>query len=680
MRPVLTKQGVEVDYCDRCDGVWLDKGEIFHFTKRRKKLTNALEAAIQNARSTSRKCPKTGESLQELPLFGGELLIDFCPATGGMWFDKGELEKTAGVDPKKLSITLEPSMEEDFEEEYEPDELSRQEGLTPLSKLPNLGIRATMTVVGLYALLTLVLILCVEFARLPPSWALIIGISLAAIQFLLGPWLMDMSLNWFYKMEWVPISRLPEHLQSFVQRVCSEKSMKIPRFGIINDGGPNAFTYGHTPNNARVVITSGLFKLLDQNELEGVVAHEIGHAKNWDMFLMTVVQLVPLVLYYIFRTLIQLGGDSDSDREGSAYPAIIAIGAYVLYIVSEYVVLWFSRTREYYADRFAGEVTHLPNSVASALVKIAYGLAGQEAEKGEEETERSRRLDAVGAMGIFDSGMARSFAVSAYASSGRKFKMRDLSQRSNILGAMKWDLWNPWAKYFELHSTHPLVANRMNHLGNQAQAMGQAPFIRFSLRKPESYWDEFLVDVLIMFLPFLALAGLGAAAFFTRIDWLYGVAFAVTGLMMLYKLRFSYPRDVFPEMNVSSLLKKVKVSGVRAVPCSLKGKIIGKGVPGLIWSEDFILKDETGIIFLDYRQPLRIWEFFFGLMRSEKLQDADVEIRGWYRRSPAPYLELKTLETNGKSRECYVYLIKTVLAYLLLIGGILAAFSLMFQY
>jgi heat shock protein HtpX len=179
-----------------------------------------------------------------------------------------------------------------------------------------------------------------------------------------------------------------------------------------------------------------------------------------------------------------------------------------------------------------------------------------------------------------------------------------------------------------------------------------------------------------MALPFLALAGLGATAYFTQINWLYGVAFAVTGLLMLYKLRFSYPRDVFPEMSVSSLLKKVKVSGVRAVPCSLKGKIIGKGVPGLIWSEDFILKDETGIIFLDYRQPLRIWEFFFGLMRSEKLQDADVEIRGWYRRSPAPYLELKTLETKGKSRECYVYLIKTVLAYLLLIGGIVATFLL----
>jgi hypothetical protein len=217
----------------------------------------------------------------------------------------------------------------------------------------------------------------------------------------------------------------------------------------------------------------------------------------------------------------------------------------------------------------------------------------------------------------------------------------------------------------------------MNHLGNQAQSMGQEPFIRFSLRKPESYWDEFFVDIMIMILPFVTLAVLAALAFFTQINWLYGVAFAVGGLFMLFKLGFSYPTEIFPEMSVSSLLKKVKVSTVRGIACRLKGKIVGRGVPGLIWSEDFVLQDETGIIFLDYRQPLRIWEFLFGLMRSQDLQDADVQIKGWYRRSPVPYIELKTLRTAGKSRECYVYTIKIITAYLMLIGGVAATILLL---
>jgi Zn-dependent protease with chaperone function/Zn-finger nucleic acid-binding protein len=677
LRPVLTKQGVEVDYCHRCGGIWLDRGEIFHFSRHRKELAKALKTALQQARTTQRKCPKTGKPMQEIPLLAGELIIDYCPSTGGMWFDKGELKKILTLDPRKLPIKIEPLIEEDIERDFDTHESIQPEEPLPLTSLPNLGLRATMTIISLYGLLTLVLVLCVELAKLPPSWALIMGLSVAVLQFILGPWLMDLSLKWFYKMDWVSLYQLPPHLERFIRRICSEKGMKLPRFGIIDDGGPNAFTYGHTPDNARIVITRGLLDLLDGSEVEGVVAHEIGHAKNWDMFLMTVVQLVPLILYYVYRTLIQVKSGSRNNNKGSGYIALVAIVSYVLYIVCEYIVLWFSRTREYYADRFAGEATKSPNSLASALVKIAYGLAGKEGKKDTEKSKRSPQLDAVGAMGIFDSKMASSFALSAYAGENPAAEFRDLGQRSNILGAMQWDLWNPWAKYHELHSTHPLVANRMNHLGSQAQTMGQEPFIRFSLKKPESYWDEFFLDIMIMFLPFLAFVLLAALAFFTQINWLYGAALAFAGFFMLYKLGFSYPSEVFPEMSVSSLLKKVKVSAVRGIPCRLSGKIVGRGVPGLIWSEDFVLQDETGIIFLDYKQPLRIWEFLFGLMRSQELQNADVQIKGWYRRSPVPYIELKTLRNAGKSRECYVYMIKTIAAYLMLIGGIAAAILLL---
>jgi hypothetical protein len=65
-------------------------------------------------------------------------------------------------------------------------------------------------------------------------------------------------------------------------------------------------------------------------------------------------------------------------------------------------------------------------------------------------------------------------------------------------------------------------------------------------------------------------------------------------------------------------------------------------------------------------------------MRAQDLQDAEVEIKGWYRRSPVPYIELKTLRTKQKSRECYVYTIKTLTAYLMLIGGLAATILLFF--
>ena len=78
------------------------------------------------------------------------------------------------------------------------------------------------------------------------------------------------------------------------------------------------------------------------------------------------------------------------------------------------------------------------------------------------------------------------------------------------------------------------------------------------------------------------------------------------GLQSQSKGQEPYNTSHFPEISISSILKKVKVSKIRGVPCRLKGKIIGRGVPGLIWSEDFVLQDDTGIMYLDYQQPLAI--------------------------------------------------------------------------
>ena len=197
----------------------------------------------------------------------------------------------------------------------------------------------------------------------------------------------------------------------------------------------------------------------------------------------------------------------------------------MLYIVSEYVVLWFSRCREYYADRFAGNVTGNPGALASALVKIGYGLAarGQSHRDGEEEAAVDKKgkkkkkkaepifgIDAIGAMGIFDRkggrgdgrqlGRARPRPLRLERGDGRGF---DAISKENLKSAMQWDLWNPWATFYELNSTHPLIAHRLQYLSDQAAAMGQEPYVVFDRRKPESYWDDFAVDVAVILLPLL---------------------------------------------------------------------------------------------------------------------------------------------------------------------------------
>lgn len=682
LRPAMTRQGVEIDQCPSCGGVWLDKGEIFHFARVPRLVGDALEAARQGAAAGERPSPKSGAPMLRLRLFaeGGQALeLDQCAATGGLWLDRGELDALLEKSGGGIRLTLaEPTREAPTPPLASAGSGERLRAIAAAARpLPNLVLRSVGVLTLLYALVGLILIGAVQLGGLGPTTAVAIGVGIVLFQFLLGPFLMDLSLRWLYKCRFVAPEELPPHLAAFIARLSAEHKIRPPRVGLIDDGAPNAFTYGHHPGNARVVITRGILELLDEREVEAVVAHEIGHAVHWDMLVMTIAYLVPLIAYYVYSILTRT--DAKDDRLESAKQGI-AIGAYVVYIVSEYIVLWLSRTREYWADRFAGEATD-PNAIARALVKIGYGLAaragGEPAKAGEEGAKegeakqaprRGRRLEALGALGIFNAGAAKALAVA----SSRGGSAPSL-ERENLLGAMRWDLWNPWAKFYELHSTHPLIANRLDHLGRQAAAKGSEPFVVFDEKQPESYWDEFLVDLGILFLPLLLLllplaVGLGLGD--GRVMLL---AVSGLGLGMLLKTFFSYRSGAFPEMDVASLLKQVKVSGVRGVPCTVRGTVIGRGEPGLIWSEDVVLRDATGIIFLDYRQPLRIFELLFGLLRRKQLDGQEAVATGWYRRAPVPYLELRTIEAAGKTRRCWVYALKLVVSVLLCAGGIAAA-------
>ena len=664
MIPVFTEQGVEIDSCPDCKGIWLDKGEIFYFTRKAGEIEKELNEALNQGKPSEKICPRTGKNMQEIKLLRGKLILDYSPSSGGIWFDGAELEKLTTYFGDKFKLR--------FDRGTVPSEGEIQPRPLSLPLLPNLFIRSTMVLVFLYGFLTLILIILTLYTRLTPFLALIIGIVIAAIQFLLGPYVTDISLKWFYKMSWVKYEELPAFLRSFINDTCNNNNMKNPRMGMIYDGAPNAFTYGHTPKNARIVLTRGLMNLLSEDEVKGVVAHEIGHAKHWDMLIMTAAQLVPLILYFIYRTLITI-----EIRDSLALAKfVVVITLYILFIISEYIVLWLSRTREYFADRFAGEATQNPNSLASGLIKIGYGLAGKESEKrkdkkGGKEDERRPGLEAMGALGIFDTKSSVAMVISSIPSVSAAKKMGDEVNKENLKGAMKWDLWNPWAKYYELHSTHPLIANRINHLGIQSEILGQSPYIRFDERKPESYWDEFLVDVVVRFLPELSFVACLAGFLVTgQISWLGGALFSA-GMASFLKTKVAYRSNLFPDMSISSLLRKVKVSGIRPVPCKINGTIIGRGIPGLIWSEDFVMQDGTGIIFLDYRQPIPLWDFFFGLLRRARYDNKEAEVMGWYRRGPVPHIELKSIKVEGeREKKCYTYTGKYIWAGFLAIIGL----------
>ena len=514
-----------------------------------------------------------------------------------------------------------------------------------------LGI-SLITMTCLYGLLAAIIILIFILTGLPVINGIIISIIILIIQFLISPFLTDLSMKWFYKARFE--NDIPEYLKNFINQICDKYNMKYPKIGLIDDGAPNAFTYGRTKNDARIVLTRGIFNLLNEQEVMAVVGHELGHAKHYDMVFMTVAQLVPLVLYGIYETFTRSNSKSSSNNNNSGYLEMIGLIAYILYVLSEYIVLWLSRTREYYADSFSIEETRNPNALTTSLIKIGYGLSiNNEPEQEDEKKKKKHTISNSKVIGIFDSKTSKALVSTSYNNG--------LISADNIKNAMKWETWNIWAKLYELKSTHPLISKRLKAISNRCNEYGQTPFVTFDLTKTESYVDDFAIEVVINYLPIVTLLLTLIIATISGIYTDYGLKIVgiggvITMILSFIKLGRRYKNNIeYKETTVSDLLGEVKVSGVTSIPCTLEGTIIGRGNPGCIFNEDFVIKDNTGIMFLDYNQPLKTVNKIFAIFKSKEYFDKTIKVKGWYRRSPVPYIEIKEMEIDGKIKKCYTY-------------------------
>lgn len=499
-----------------------------------------------------------------------------------------------------------------------------------------------ITLTCLYGVLAGIIIAICIFTDIPVSYAIVLSIVIIIIQFIISPSVNDFVFKHFYKVNWNVI--LPDYLDNFISETCKKHNMKYPKIGFIDDGAPNAFTYGRTKNDARVVITRGILDLLNEEEVKSVVAHELGHANHYDILFMTAAQIVPLVLYYVYEILLNSGSRRSSKDDNNSYGALIGLIAFFLYIISQYIILWLSRTREYYADSFSIEETKNPSALATALVKVGFGLA-----TGSKQ-DSSKVTNGGNALGINNSKISKGIAIGAYNNGG--------VSKNNIINAMKWERWNIWAKLYELNSTHPLISKRILAISNRCNEFGQAKYIEFSEEKTESYVDDFLLEIGICALPIITPI-VTLILFLLNFDnnplLFLGIGGIVFGLSLFLQLNRTHKNSGYQNTTVAELLGKIKVSNVTSIPAVLEGRIIGRGNPGCIFNEDFVIQDKTGIMFLDYNQPIHIINKIFALFKSKEYFDKNVKVKGWYRRGLVPYMEIYSMEIDGKIKKCHTY-------------------------
>ncbi|MBT5807987.1 M48 family metallopeptidase, partial [Candidatus Uhrbacteria bacterium] len=163
-------------------------------------------------------------------------------------------------------------------------------------------------------------------------------------------------------------------LYRLVENLAITAGIPTPKVYVIKDPSPNAFATGRDPEHASVAVTTGLLQTMTKQELEGILAHEISHIKNYDIRIMTVViVLVGIVLLLsdiLMRTFI-FGGRDNDNRANIALMVIGIVLAIFSPIFAQLIKLAVSRSREYLADASGSLLTRQPEHLASALEKIA---------------------------------------------------------------------------------------------------------------------------------------------------------------------------------------------------------------------------------------------------------------------------------------------------------------------
>ncbi|AEH36168.1 zinc metalloprotease HtpX [Halopiger xanaduensis] len=160
-------------------------------------------------------------------------------------------------------------------------------------------------------------------------------------------------------------------LHATIERLSQQADLPKPKVAVVDSQVPNAFATGRNQKNAAVCVTTGIMTTLNEEELEGVLAHELAHVKNRDMMVMTIASFLSTIAFMIVRWGAFFGGGHGRGRQGGGGIVVAILVSLLVWIISYLLIRALSRYREYAADRGAAAITGNPSALASALMKIS---------------------------------------------------------------------------------------------------------------------------------------------------------------------------------------------------------------------------------------------------------------------------------------------------------------------
>ena len=234
------------------------------------------------------------------------------------------------------------------------------------------GLSARMfgTMLGL-GLLYVIVVAVIYAVGVKALWVILISGGL-----LFGQWWFSDSLAMGAMKAHVVTPEQAPQVHGIVDRLCAMADMEKPRIAIADNDAPNAFATGRTSKRSVVVVTTGLLRRLDRDELEGVLAHELSHVAHKDVTVMTIASFSAILAGFMVRSVMWGSMMRDRRDQNSAVIFLVVMVVSVLvYLVSFLLIRALSRYRELGADRGAALITGKPTALATALQKVSGEMA-----------------------------------------------------------------------------------------------------------------------------------------------------------------------------------------------------------------------------------------------------------------------------------------------------------------
>ena len=201
---------------------------------------------------------------------------------------------------------------------------------------------------------------------------MIVGFVIAALMNFVSYWFSDKIVLKMYGAQPVDEAQAPG-LHAMVRRLATRAQIPMPRIYVIPSDTPNAFATGRNPHHAAVAVTEGIVRILDEDELEGVLAHELSHVTNRDVLISTIAATLAGAITYLAHMAqwaAFFGGRSRDDDEGGSNPLVMMLFAILAPIAAMLVQLAVSRSREFQADASGARLAGRTYGLAKALEKI----------------------------------------------------------------------------------------------------------------------------------------------------------------------------------------------------------------------------------------------------------------------------------------------------------------------